>query len=185
MEFQRYPMHMSHPHAKPATISGPLRDERGRVIGQQPAGKPATYPPVVVNNRDQELQYASKGYAPNGVADPDAYMRAVMGADEPQTYHNVEYPKWLYRVTDGELESKLVKSQAEEIKLGKGWHKTPDLAHVAVEEPELQVEEELEPAAASADAPVPMVQKKPKKRKMKRAKKAKVQHDPSAPSAGA
>ena len=127
-DFKHYPKQLIHPRAQAATTSGPIRNERGQVIGQEAPGKPATFPPVVVHNRDQELDYASKGYVPQGNADPSAYMKSVLGADEPQNYKFAEYPKYLYQSVDGKLENKLVKSEAEALKLGDSWHKTPALA---------------------------------------------------------
>ena len=127
-EFQHYPKQMIHPRAQAATTSGPVRDAQGHIIGQEPPGKPATFPPVVVNNKDQELDYASRGYVPQGNPDPSAYMKSVLGADEPNDYKFAEYPKYLYQSVDGKLENKLVKSEAEASKLGDSWHKTPALA---------------------------------------------------------
>lgn len=166
-EFKHYPKQLIHPRAQAATTSGPIRNERGQVIGQEAPGKPATFPPVVVHNRDQELDYASKGYVPQGNADPSAYMKSVLGADEPHDYKFAEYPKYLYQSVDGKLENKLVKSEAEALKLGDSWHKTPALAvdnEITTEEGKPVVKESLTTETK---------QEKPVKAKAKPGRKAK------------
>lgn len=135
-QFAHYPKVMKHPHHRPAQISGPVKDERGRVVGQQPPGTPEKFPEVTVHNKDQELQHASMGYRPAGVSDEAAYMTSVLGADKPGGYGFNEFPKYLYKLTgDGEIESKLVNDAAEEKALGAGWAKNPDAAREAAKKP--------------------------------------------------
>ena len=131
MSFQNYPLAMSHPHKRPAVLSQDTVNRDGS-INHAPAGKPAAFPDVFVSNKDQELQYASMGYLPNGVSDPDAYMSAVLGADKPFSHEHVEYPKWLYQADeDGDVDSVLIDSEAQEKKLSGLWWSTPDEARSA------------------------------------------------------
>ncbi len=142
MAYQEYPKALHHPQYQPAVISGYKRNPDGSVNNDAP-GKPAKFPPVHVNNKDQELQYASLGYLPHGISDPDAYIRATIGADAPQEYGFTEYPKWLYQCNDGQLKSELVNGADQEKKLGEGWFATPDLA-VADDEAEEEDEDEAD-----------------------------------------
>jgi hypothetical protein len=123
---------MIHPHYKPAVLA--QWDTNIKDPARQPQGHPAKWPPVIVHNLDQEQDYASKGYLPAGVSDPDAYLRATIGAEAPGTYKFQEYPKWLYRCEDGGVQSQMVQSEAEEKRLGRHWHATPDAARMALQE---------------------------------------------------
>ena len=76
MAFQRFPLAMSHPHHVPAVISIVHTDANGNREGK--VGSPAKFPPVFVNNEDQEKQYASQGYVPSVTPDVDAYLRATI-----------------------------------------------------------------------------------------------------------
>lgn len=180
MEFQKYPLAMFHPRAQPAVISGYKRNLDGTATNDPP-GKPAVFPPVTVNNQDQELLYASKGYVPNGTSDHDAYMRAVIGADEPSGYKFAEYPKWLYQCVGGEINSRLVKSAKDEEALGRDWYRTPDQAREAIDDHDPETAEA--PAASSGDgaAGAVPVKEKRKYKKRKSAKKAKLVKLENAP----
>lgn len=131
MAYQRYPLAMSHPHHVPAVISIVHTDVSGKREGK--VGAPAKFPPVFVNNEDQEKQYASQGYVPNGEPDIDAYMRATIGSHIPEDHKFPEFPKYLHcvkRNDKGEeiAVSELVNNKAEQDKRGPQWHKTPDEA---------------------------------------------------------
>lgn len=134
-----YPLEMRHPHYRPAIISGYRRNPDGS-SSNDPPGRPAMNPPVWVNNRDQELRYASLGYLPVGVGDAQAYLREVLDADLPSTYRHQEYPKWLYRF-NGTLESALVKNEEEHARMS-GWSATPDEAKNQFEAEKTPVEDE-------------------------------------------
>lgn len=121
-----YPMEMRHPNFRPAVVSGYRRGPGGE-ISNDPPGQPAMHPPVWVNNRDQELQYASVGYLPINVADAQKYRQEVLDADLPDVYRHQAYPKWLYRF-NGKLESGLVQNAEEHGRLGADWHASPDEA---------------------------------------------------------
>lgn len=126
MNHLNYPMEMRHPNFRPAVVSGYHRGPGGSV-SNDPPGQPAVYPPVWVNNRDQELQYASIGYLPANVADAQKYRREVLDADLPDVYRHKAYPKWLYRF-NGKLDSTLVQDAEEHARLDDGWHASPDEA---------------------------------------------------------
>lgn len=96
-EFEKYPMLMAHPHYRPAKVSAVEGTGRinanGEEVMQDMQGTPEQFPPVLVNNEDQEEYHASLGYAPAGKSDPSAYANAV--ADTPNNYVPVEFPKWV------------------------------------------------------------------------------------------
>jgi len=150
MNHLNYPMEMRHPNFRPAVVSG-YRRGPGGVAVNDPPGKPAMHPPIWVNNRDQELQYASLGYLPVGVGDAQKYRQEMLDADLPDVYHHQDYPKWLYRFT-GALESILVKS-ADEHKAHGQWYASPDEAkrHFIDAQPEPVVQ--AEPAAQPESTP--------------------------------
>lgn len=128
MGYNEYPKAMSHPAYKPAVLSQDTVDPVSHKTIKAAPGKPAQYPPVYVNNPDQEAQYASLGYVPNGVADAEAYYRATVGANEPNDHAFKEFPKWLYRpLVPGEYEGKLLESQEAQDALpeGQAWYATP------------------------------------------------------------
>lgn len=196
MAYQEYPKELKHPHYRPAVVSGYKRNADGSATNDPP-GQPAKFPPVVVNNFDQEQDYASRGYLPAGVSDPGAYLRATIGADQPGTYHFQEYPKWVYRVEEGEkgpeLESQMVQSEAEEKRLGKNWVTRPDAAWAAVtpaEDHSSATNDHLTPAAVQRVLKAKATEKPRRKytRKPAKAKEAKATKPPAAagqtPNAG-
>jgi len=167
MSFQEYPKAMSHPQYQPAVISQDTVDRAtGRTI-KAPSGVPAKFPPVYVNNKDQEAQYASLGYVPNGVSDPDEYLSAIIGADQPHGHEHVDFPKYLYtQDDDGDLQvlneggdivgvrSLLIGSQAAQDKLVGSWYATPgDAANAGPDdEPAGEAEEAQEGTAEEGSA---------------------------------
>lgn len=136
MSFDRYPMVMNHPHYKPAV---PYKQPRfkpgeegwGKPVDPGTTGKPAMFPPVTVNNLDQEQQYAAKGYTPaGGGGDPEAYRKQMTNVGrETQPAANSEFPKMMYKVKPGprsgtpeDFDAKTVKSVEEQQALEKkGW----------------------------------------------------------------
>ena len=125
MAYSEYPKAMNHPQFSPAIVSGYTRHPDGTAKNDAP-GAPAKFPPVYVSNKDQELDYASRGYVPAGVSDAEAYMRAVVGADTPSSYGFQEFPKYVYQVQGGEVASALVSTEAEQTSLKGAWYATPD-----------------------------------------------------------
>lgn len=138
MAFQEYPKAMNHPQYRPAVLSKDTIDPVTHQTIKAPPGQPAKFPPVYVNNKDQELDYASKGYVPNGTSDPEAYYTATVGADKPNAHQHVEFPKWLYAKDEqGDLSvvseagehvrvrSLLVKDETQQEKLVGQWWATP------------------------------------------------------------
>jgi len=166
MAFSEYPKAMSHPGYRPAVLS---KDEfiNGKVI-KAPPGSPAKFPPVYVNNHDQESYYSAMGYVPNGTADPEAYHAAMAGADKPNHHQHVEFPKYLYQkvadhkdaregdvyVHDGEcyVRPVLLKDQEAQDKLTGDWYATPGDAALADASPaEDETEETEEEAPGESD----------------------------------
>ena len=81
--FHEYPKMLVHPSSQAAQI------------GFEPMqGKPMTFPPVSVNNEDQEEQYKAKGYLVMGSPDASAYERVRSGGTPPH-YKYEEYPKFI------------------------------------------------------------------------------------------
>lgn len=92
MQFQRYPMIMTHPNArqgKAVPINKDAAGQPSRVVDYQ--GVPAFMPPVTVNNEDQEERHKAMGYlAPNG--DAAAFNQVALNPDIGiHEFH--EYPK--------------------------------------------------------------------------------------------
>lgn len=154
MSFQEFPKQMTHPQHAPAVLSRDMI-ENGRII-KAPPGKPERFPPVFVNNADQELQYASLGYVPNGTSDPEAYRRSAAGADLPYSHQHQEFPRWMYKADengdtpvylDGEcvmVRGMIVDTEAAQKRLHGDWFETPGQAA------EFSLMEESEPATESA-----------------------------------
>lgn len=134
--FQDFPCMLKHPAHKAAI---PYKQPRyapgsegwGKPIEPGQTGKPEMFPDVMVRNWDQELEYASKGYVRVGVADPEAYHRAVNRLDETPPGQFEDYPRMLYRYalnqsTGENVDEKVVQNKEEEEKFAKlGWFRTP------------------------------------------------------------
>jgi len=89
---------MAHPQYRPAEVTpiegtGVLNPVTGEEVRTDFQGTAERFPPVQVNNEDQEAYHASLGYQPAGKSDPSAYARAI--ADTPVSYVPQEYPKWV------------------------------------------------------------------------------------------
>ncbi len=81
--FSEYPKMLVHPSSQPAQV------------GFEPMqGRPTTFPPVTVNNADQEENYKARGYVVQGSSDEAAYERAKAGG-HPVHYRYEEYPKFI------------------------------------------------------------------------------------------
>lgn len=80
--FQEYPMELRHPGYRPAMIAS-----------EGNPGTSACFPPVSVNSRAQEDEYAAKGYARPGKSDPDASHRAIAAPYDPTRAPPQEFPK--------------------------------------------------------------------------------------------
>lgn len=97
-EHVEYPLTMAHPafqRSQPLPIPGTeKRNAEGVVISQDYQGTPERFPPVTVQDADQEAYYESQGYARAGHSDPSAYASAH-AAPAPPSYVPQEYPKWV------------------------------------------------------------------------------------------
>lgn len=106
MTYEEYPMVMVHPNAQPAVFV----EE-----GASHQSRPATFPPVTVNDQDQREQYEAKGYQPAGKGDPHAYAKAALST--PPVNHVVEeYPKWCHGQIVNNEEEELARLEAMEPK---------------------------------------------------------------------
>ena len=154
MNFQEFPKVMKHPgHTKAVIYKQPrLRPgdpDFGKPVNPADTGRPERLADVMVNNPDQEQQYAALGYVPAGVSDPEAYRRAkTNNLLRPESNFH-EYPKIVYRAKNAEeCEERLVNSKAEESALGEGWFRNPGEAQARRKaKPELKAE------TAKADKP--------------------------------
>lgn len=171
MGYSEYPKFMKHPQHKPAVLSRDIVNP-DRTITKAAPGQPERFPDVLVHNKDQEIDYASRGYAPAGTSDPEAYLRAISGNAELDSQKHHEYPKWLYQAhEDGEIEvnldsgdtiyvkSVLVDHEAGEKKLKGEWHPNPGAAAKAFSEEAFDQDAE-EQGEAGKDAPQPNAEKK-------------------------
>jgi hypothetical protein len=125
--YSEFPLVMHHPHHRPATMKLVPRTKAGTdqpgVVMHDSISTPEYLPDVTVRDRDEELQYAAKGFMRAGVSDPAAYAAALSGAPPPDhDFH--AYPKWKYHA---EKEARIVASAKEESDLGPGWADRPDL----------------------------------------------------------
>jgi hypothetical protein len=103
MAYAEYPKVMNHPGYQPAVVARPTLG-KPLLPGEEPrSAKAAVFPPVTVNNEDQEGQHAALGYVSAG-GDPSAHEPAP-----PADYEPKEYPKWVGDV--------IVHSRAEEAAL--------------------------------------------------------------------
>jgi hypothetical protein len=89
-QYQDYPKLMVHPGFQPATL-GTSADERKGTPAK--IGQPVKFPPVTVNNEQQEEYHAAQGYGPAGKGNPAAFVAAHSSPDTP--YHKQEYPKYV------------------------------------------------------------------------------------------
>jgi hypothetical protein len=74
---------MAHPGFRPAKVSTTPYEST-----------PQVFPPVTVNNEDEEEYHAAQGYVPAGKGDPSAYAMAH-ASPPPDNYEPQEYPKWV------------------------------------------------------------------------------------------
>lgn len=104
-EPQEYPKMLRHPAERSATVNVTATDPR---TGRQTfgPGEPAMYPPVLVNDADQEEYQKAQGYETVGTYSPAAFAQAAANPN-PVNHKPVEYPKWV----DGVL----VNSEDEEL----------------------------------------------------------------------
>lgn len=100
--FHEYPKAMVHPHYRkaastPVLGSGRIDPVTGRESRPDMQGTPERFPPVLVNNQEQEEMHAAQGYTPAGTMDAKAFARGV-AAPVPASYQPAEYPKWVVGV---------------------------------------------------------------------------------------
>lgn len=145
--YREYPKAMRHPQSSPAVLA--KWDPQERDPNKQPQGKPARFPDVLVHTKDQEEEYAAKGYLPGGVSDPEAYRRAITGNEPPPESTFVEYPKYMYRKVGEKMEDRLVNSKAEESALSEEWYGSPTKAQEEKVSKKLEEEISSPPKKAS------------------------------------
>lgn len=82
---QEYPKWLHHPGFAPAVLSA---DPPGRMQPMAPPGTPVKFPPVQVNNPDQEEEYVAKGYRRGdwNEAQVDAQLKGVVPAKNGKQY---------------------------------------------------------------------------------------------------
>lgn len=91
-EFARFPMWMRHPAQQAAVISDDYAGGERRATDARP-GAPLRFPPVMVENEDQEEYHRAQGYEPSA-GNPTAFLKATV-APEPPGYQRHEYPRML------------------------------------------------------------------------------------------
>jgi hypothetical protein len=93
--FSEYPKLMSHPAFTLGTAAEEVKHPGGRI--EYVGGTPVRFPPVTVNNPDDEEWYAAQGYVSQGKSDAKAFAQAVASAAAARTpngYVPQEFPKW-------------------------------------------------------------------------------------------
>ncbi len=157
MDLKGYPKEMRHPQHIPAVVSGYTRLANGKTK-DDPPGRPAWFPPVFVNNLDQEQYYASLGYLPKDVAPHTEahkrYLATTIGDERPGVKQpSADHPVWLYRLGDDlEVQSALADTPEAEAQLGEGWFR--DLAAVKASQAQLKTEEAKRALAPPVPQPV-------------------------------
>lgn len=125
-ESQRYPLMLHHPNEQPAVISDDQARGPMNVGYSAKPGQSRMFPPVTVDNADQEAYHVSRGYEPG----PSAMPAAVAALPENYSYQQYpvmvdgvlvqdptfvpvdnQYPKWVDRPGSEQV---LVKSAKEE-----------------------------------------------------------------------
>lgn len=124
LQHDRYPMFMKHPGYWPGSVGPEVTDESG--FKHNAGGLPARFPPVQVENADQEEQYAAKGYVPAGKSDPTAHLRLIASAGSGN-YDHQEYPKQVGdRVANSAEEEAAIRAsdlaRAREADTDANWH---------------------------------------------------------------
>ncbi len=76
----KFPIWLNHPGFTPAILSGP----------NDPPGRPAKFPPVIVNNKERFDEYEAKGYSSAAALIPNPMSQAI----DPDH----EYPKWVRNI---------------------------------------------------------------------------------------
>jgi hypothetical protein len=93
--YEEYPKWLKHPGEAPARISDDWANgppQVGQNIGfHSPAGKPAQFPPVLVNSREQEEMYEARGYTAGPMS--AAAAQTARAAPIPAGYSKEEYPR--------------------------------------------------------------------------------------------
>lgn len=93
-DYAEYPLMMKHPDHESAIPdeTTPIKGESGAVTFTVIKGKPEKFPDVQVNDPDEEAEWASKGYARPGLADPKAVESSKAAPHNPNHRHQ-EWPK--------------------------------------------------------------------------------------------
>jgi len=97
-EHQEYPKYMTHPMHQPSKMEKIQTVYPGGKVVEDTKGTAERFPPVMVNNADQEGIHAAQGYVAGGKSDPETFKRLVQaGASSPGggAYTPAEFPKWV------------------------------------------------------------------------------------------
>ncbi|GAC1664548.1 MAG: hypothetical protein PVS3B2_00330 [Candidatus Dormibacteraceae bacterium] len=110
--YQRYPMVMNHPNYQPATmhrVNNGTPGMKGEAWAGDMQGTPVKFPPVTVNNEDQEEYHRAQGYV--SAAGDEHEFNVARNNLNPTGYAFQEYPKW---IDDGTPEGVTVTTPEEE-----------------------------------------------------------------------
>jgi ribulose kinase len=123
--FKDYPKWMHHPNHQAAVIEMEDGPDKGlfRAGGKQVS--PEMFPPQMVTTREQEQQWAARGYLPSNCADAEEYERTILEGSVDTSNRGGAYPKWKYSPTEMPL---IVQTQKEELALQGVWFDTPSEA---------------------------------------------------------
>ena len=121
----KYPFVMRHPGYRKATVTGDKLNQytlnKDGSAAADPSGITGQFGARWAHDLNQEQYYAAMGYAPEGVADVEAYRRELCGLNQ-----DPNYPRALYRLKpDGEMDSAVAENAAKHQALEKeGWRVT-------------------------------------------------------------
>jgi hypothetical protein len=133
-EFVEFPKMMTHPAFEPARPAEEVKLPGGSI--QFVGGTNIRFPPMLVQNQDQQDYYEAQGYVSQGKSDAAAFARAQTQAPAPANYVPQEYPKWVGGkiVNDAEEEAQALAARREQLGL-KGDGVRSDLTPPTTESP--------------------------------------------------
>lgn len=128
-QFNEFPKVMTHKDHAPAVFAR-LTPEQEKMKGMfAPVPElisPERLPNVSVFTKEQEQQYASKGYRPASNANAEEYEQSILEAKHVDGYVNNDYPRWMYNAVEIPI---VIYNAQEEKALGQDWKRFPVIAN--------------------------------------------------------
>jgi hypothetical protein len=124
-EFPKVMLHSQHADAVFSKLTPEQQAMKGLFAPIPELLTPERWPNVTVFTKEQEQQYASRGYRPANNANADEYDQAILESKTVDGYENNDYPRWMYHAVEIPV---VVKNAQEESALGVGWERSPVIA---------------------------------------------------------